>query len=101
MSLIDYVDLILFGTAVLCGAGAFLCHQIMLADLPSERPLHEQMRFPQLSGNTFKITRLHQQYHPESRIAKISDLLGCICLGCMGLLAIIFTYAAFTNPPRH
>jgi len=87
--------------AVLCGASAFLCHQIMLADLPSERPPHEQIRMPQFSWNASKVPSLHQQYHPESRLAKISKLLIYIGASCMGFLAIIFTYAAFTNPPRH
>ena len=98
MSLIDLVDLVLFGTAVLCGGGVLVCRGIMLADLPLGTL--SEIEFPRASWNASRITKLYRQYHPESRVPKINKLLSYVGVSCMGVLGMIFAIAAFTNPPH-
>jgi len=86
--------------ALLCGFGMMACYRIMIDEVQVRLPENARIRMPAASWNTLKITRLHRDFYPGSRISAVFRLLARVALACFATVAIVMIYAVFSKPPR-
>jgi hypothetical protein len=86
--------------AMLCGLGMWACCAIMSDEVQVRLPENDRIRFPGASWNTFKVTRLHREFYPASRVRVMYRLLARLALACLATSASVMTYSAFSNPGR-
>lgn len=88
----------LLAWTVLAALGALVCRLIMINEVQSRLAEREKIPFPWASWNYFKISRLHREFFPASRVALAHRVLLLVSVLCLGTAALVAIYYGFTNP---